>query len=229
MGPIKVAEDPSLCLNAPGQGVLQLWPCDKAHSGARDFTVQEEPSGWIGVPHFDLADKHDAENMDASDLKAVIKRAEQLGYAGFSVFHGRAFLKNVNHLTLKDLKYMGNKNPNVFYLRRKQQSRDVSVRLTWRPHTCVLVPTKVGESRVVVAPCKGPNRGSRSVSDGVWTIGMLVRLKGEMMADAGDEISERDSAPTLADDPRFHGLRFLHQQQSQRQQEQQAADSLHWQ
>jgi len=46
-----------------------------------------------------------------------------------------------------------------------------------------------------------------------------------MMADAGDEISERDSAPTLADDPRFHGLRFLHQQQSQRQQEQLLAES----
>lgn len=226
MGPIKVAEDPSLCLNAPGHGVLHLWPCDKSHSTHRDFTVQEEPSGWIGVPHFDLADEHDAENMDASDLTAVKNRAEKLGYAGFSVFHGRAFFKNVNHLTLKDLKYMGIGNPNIFYLRRRGQSRDVSIRLTWHPDTCILVPTKLGESKVGMAPCsRGPNRGSRSATEGVWSIGMLVRLKGDITAVTGDDSNEKDSTPMHALDSRFHGLRFLHQQQPQQQQ---VADSVHW-
>jgi len=129
MGPIKVDEEPRVCLNAPGYGVLQLWPCETTQSAHRAFTLQAEPSGWIGVPHFDFADEHDAENMDASDLKVVIKRAEERGYAGFSVFGGRAFLKNVNHLTLKDLNYMGEGNPNVFYVRRREQCSDVSIDL----------------------------------------------------------------------------------------------------
>jgi len=245
MGPIKVAEDPSLCLNAPGHGVLRLWPCDTALSKHRDFTLQTEPSGWIGVPHFDLADEYDAESMDASDLKAVIKRAEEFGYAGFSVFGGRAFLKNVKHLTLKDLNYMGKGNPNVFYIHRKEQSSDVSIRLTWQPNICILLPTKLGESQIGMAPCWPPNRGSQSAMGTVWTIGMLFQLKGDITANTGDDSNEKESTPMLALnpvlhsnekestpklalDPSLHSLRFLHQQQP-RQQQQQGAASVHWQ
>lgn len=229
MGPIKVAEDPRLCLNAPGHGVLQLWPCNDTRSMHRDFTLQADSSAWIGVPHFDLADEHDAENMDASDLKAVIQRAQELGYAGFSVFHGRAFFKNVRHLTLKDLKYMGKQNPNVFYLRRRQHSSDVSIRLTWQPDTCILVPTKLGESQMGMAPCQGPNRGSQSATGSVWTIGMLFHVERDIPANTEDDSSEKDHTAKSAFDPAFHSLRFLHQQPQQQRQQEHSAASVHWQ
>jgi len=173
-GLIKPAENSSLCLDDPGGGHLQLWSCD-AVSSHLELTVHSEPSGWIGVPHFDIADRYDAVNMDASDLKAVTKRAEELGCAGFSVFNGRAFLKKVHHLTLNDLNFMGHDDPNIFYLRRNQ-SGDVSIRLAANPNICMLAPTKPGEVVVSMAPCKGP----QSATEGAWTAGMLFRVEGDM-------------------------------------------------
>mmetsp|Transcript_60802 Transcript_60802/g.117196 ORF Transcript_60802/g.117196 Transcript_60802/m.117196 type:complete len:659 (-) Transcript_60802:190-2166(-) len=172
-GPIKLAEDPSLCLNAPGHGQLQLWSCDADKSHV-EFELHSEPSGWVGVPHFDIADRNDAENMDASDLEAVIKRAEELGYAGFSVFKGRAYLKKVRHLTMNELQYMGNADPCVFYLRRNQ-SGDVSIRPAAKPDVCMLAPMTPGEFVTTMAPCKGP----RSTIESAWTAGMVFRVEGD--------------------------------------------------
>jgi len=186
-GLIKVAEDPSLCLDGPGHGVLQLWSCNDGRHAQKakhlDFTLHSEPPGWIGIPHFDIADTADVESMNASDLKAVTNRVEELGYAGFSVFKGRAWLKKVNHLTLKDLKYMGTSDPCVFYLRR-DKSGDISIRLTDQPETCMLAPTKLGEAEVHMAPCY--LKGTDSASGGPWTAGMVFRVEVEPATAAMD-------------------------------------------
>jgi len=198
-GLIRLAEDPSLCLYDPGHGLLQLWTCATDPYRNLDFTLHSEPPGWIGVPHFDHANKDEAESMDASDLKAVTKRAEDLGYAGFSVFEGRAWLKKVKHLTLEDLDYMGTDDSCVFYLRR-ETTGDVSVRLTGQPDTCMLAPTKLGASDMGMAPCVGGP--SKLPNGGAWTVGMVFQLsKGEGDAKPSSTVQVTTRAPVPAANP----------------------------
>jgi len=200
-GPIKLAEDPTLCLDAPGSGQLQLWSCT-ASSDHLDFSFHSEPPGWIGIPHFDHPDSDDAEDMDASDVDAVIKRVKELGYAGFSVFNGKAYIKKAKNMEMKDLKYMGTKDPCVFYLQR-DHSDDVSIRLAAHPDTCMLAPAAPDGAFVGMAPCKGERKGT---NQGAWTAGMIFRVKGYMHANTVDDGNKKESttthAPTTVASPR---------------------------
>lgn len=72
---------------------------------------------WHAYPQYDLPDTADAESMSAANLQAVQARCQQMGYAGFSVFNGKAFMKFGGTVASKEgLKYMGPTSKAIFYL-----------------------------------------------------------------------------------------------------------------
>jgi len=77
-----------------------------------------EASCWTSHPGYDLRGRADAEQMDARDLDAVKRRVEKMGYAGFCVWQGFAYIKGCGSkpLTQEDLEYGGDENPVVFHL-----------------------------------------------------------------------------------------------------------------
>jgi len=143
-GPMRLAEDPKLCLRGKAGSELQLWPCMEAPEvaegrGGMSFLVRPEAAAWVKIPHFDLPDEDDVEHMSAKDIGVVMRRAERLGYMGFSVFNGTtAWLKKARKLTKGDLRLMPSDDPVVFYVFRPRG--EFTIRLAEYPGTCVLVP-----------------------------------------------------------------------------------------
>jgi len=131
-----------LCLDAPEGAKIQLWPCaDVLRRNASDhisFQVTPEAPAWLRYRHFDLPDEQDAENITAKDLWAVMRHVEQRGFAGFSLYRGRAWIKGVTALSLADLHYMGPNSHVIFYLRRP--SGDFTIRLTSDAGLCMGTP-----------------------------------------------------------------------------------------
>lgn len=188
-GPIRLVEDPSLCLDAPNGHLLQLWSCD-ARSKHMDFTLHPEPAGWIGVPHFYLPDVDAAEHMDASDLGAVAQKAGELGYEGFSVFNGTAFLTKVDlPAFLEELEYMGTGDLCCVFYFRRARAGDVSIRLTAQPETCLHAAPSDGKAKVGMAPCSG---NDQSVHGGAWTAGMLFRVEGGAKDDSDEKETKKE-------------------------------------
>merc|ERR1712232_355890 len=72
---------------------------------------------WVTYEDSDLVGVGDVEMMDAANIDAVKRRAEQEGYSGFSVVFGTAYLKSLDReLTEKDLQRPSGYS-STFYMR----------------------------------------------------------------------------------------------------------------
>jgi len=145
VGPIRPAAAPELCLDSPEGYKLQLWACEdveRRRSSERvHFLVRPEASAWLRYNHYDLPDEQDAEQMSASDLGDVMQHVEGLGFAGFSVWKGQAWIKGVQAISKNDLHYMGLKDPVEFYVYRPRG--DFTIRSAHDPGLCVGTPGNV--------------------------------------------------------------------------------------
>lgn len=137
-GPIRPLESPDLCLENPKFHLLQLWKCEdvikKRNRQPLEWRMRQENVSWLKCPHFDLPDKADKYNMSAENLDKVMNFVEEKDYAGFSIWHKRAWIKGLSALSKHDLHWMGYTNPVVFYLRRPH---DFTVHFNSHPGLCL--------------------------------------------------------------------------------------------
>lgn len=163
-GPIRLLSNPRFCLDAPGNGVLQLWTCVGKGAGKAanlNFHVNAEKPAWFKYPHFDLPNVRDVEQMDASDLHEVMRHAQEKGYAGFSVFKNKAFLKGAKTMETTELLYMGVGDPCTFYMFRPQG--DITFRLARKTSQCIHVSPGLRQPMLGMASCDDSNADASQV------------------------------------------------------------------
>lgn len=85
--------------------------------GVYQGMLEYDDSCWGRHEHYDLKGRKDVENMKANDIEAVKRRVEKMGYTGFAVWKGFAYIKAAGKpLTRDDLEWCGDENEVVFYL-----------------------------------------------------------------------------------------------------------------